>query len=102
MSSGAEPLAQIVSLSLPEDTKCGHPAQVGGCFCAVRTGGDTLAGTLTIKLNSNRRQLVELYFEGMLKPSVTCCTLGTNRNQVCVEHGFQTGTSGIFMPTSIA
>ena len=69
MSSGAEPLAQIVSLSLPEDTKCGHPAQVGGCFCAVRTGGDTLAGTFTIKLHSNQRQLIDLCLEGVLKYS---------------------------------
>ena len=67
MSSGAEPLAQIVSLSLPEDTKCGHRAQVGCCFCAVRTGGDTLAGTFTIKLHSNQRQLIDLCLEGVLK-----------------------------------
>jgi len=60
MSSGSEPLAQIVLLNLPEDTKCGHPTQVGGCFCAVRTGGVTLAGTFTIEIHSNRRQLIDL------------------------------------------
>ena len=69
MSSGDEPLAQLISLDLPEDTKCNHPAQVGGCFCAVRTGGDTLAGTITIKLHSNRRQLIDLCLEGVLSPS---------------------------------
>lgn len=69
MSSDDEPFAQIISLDLPEDTKCDHPAQVGGCFCAVRTGGDALAGTFTIRLYSDRCQLIDLCLEGKLRPS---------------------------------
>ena len=69
-----------IRIILPEDRNCHCPDVQGYCHCAVRTGGNSLAGEVEVRQPGEGRFRVEVEFEG-------------NKLSVC-SHGLADGVAG--------
>ena len=76
----------ISRISLPEDETCICRCDRGHCYCAIRTGGDTLRGAVEVFAQSNKAFSIEVRLEGTLRLKLSNL-MAYPVVQVCVEHG---------------